>query len=304
MTDPREVFQIDRGAVARAFDRASAGYDAAAALQERVRIELLGRLDDLRVSPRTVLDLGAGTGHATRALKRRFPQSLTVAVDIAPGMLLRARAQSRWFRRFERVRADAYSLPFRDQTFDLVFSSLMLQWCDDLDAVFSEIGRVLTPGGLLLFSTFGPGTLGELREAWAASDAALGGAPGRATNHVNHFFDPHALGGALMHAGFAEPVLDVDRIVTGYTDTLSLMRELKAIGAHNVTRGRARGLTGRRRLAAMTRAYESQRRDGLLPATYEVIHATSWGGERGTEPDGLPRETFIAPQSIRRRGAK
>ena len=66
------------------------------------------------VSPRTVLDLGAGTGHATRALKRRFPQSLIVAADIAPGMLARASAQSRWFRRFERVRADAYSLPFRD----------------------------------------------------------------------------------------------------------------------------------------------------------------------------------------------
>jgi malonyl-CoA O-methyltransferase len=300
MTDPREVFQIDRGAVARAFDRASAGYDAAAALQERVRSELLGRLDDLRVSPRTVLDLGAGTGHATRALKRRFPQSLTVAVDIAPGMMLRARAQSRWFRRFERVRADAYALPFRDRSFDLVFSSLMLQWCDDLDAVFSEIGRVLNPGGLLLFSTFGPGTLGELREAWAASDA-----PG---NHVNHFFDPHALGSALMQAGFAEPVLDVDRIVMSYTDTLSLMRELKAIGAHNVTRGRPRGLTGRRRLAAMTRAYESQRRDGLLPATYEVIHATSWGGERRLEGDPDteygPRETFISPQAIRTRGGR
>ena len=301
MTDPRELFQIDRDAVARAFDRASASYDSAATLQERVRSELLGRLDELRVSPRTVLDLGAGTGHATRALKRRFPQSLTVAADIAPGMLARAGAQSRWFRRFERVRADAYSLPFRDQSFDLVFSSLMLQWCDDLDAVFTEIGRVLSPGGLLLFSTFGPGTLAELREAWAAGDTALSGARDRATNHVNHFFDPHALGSALMHAGFTEPVLDVDRIVVGYTDTMALMRELKAIGAHNVTRGRARGLTGRRRLAAMTRAYESQRRDSLLPATYEVIHAISWGGERRAAMDDLPGETFIAPQSIRRR---
>jgi malonyl-CoA O-methyltransferase len=301
MTDPRELFQIDRGAVARAFDRASARYDDAAALQERVRGELLSRLDELRVAPRTVLDLGAGTGHATRALKRRFPHSLTVAADIAPGMLMRARAQSRWLRRFERVRADAYSLPFRDQSFDLVFSSLMLQWCDDLDGVFCEIGRVLSPGGLLLFSTFGPGTLGELREAWAASDAAVGGAHHRAANHVNHFFDPHALGAALMHAGFAEPVLDVDRIVVSYPDTMALMRELKAIGAHNVTRGRARGLTGRRRLAEMSRAYESQRRDGLLPATYEVIHATSWGGERRIERDGLPGETFIAPQAIRRR---
>ena len=93
-------------------------------------------------------------------------------------------------------------------SFDLVFSSLMLQWCDDLDAVFTEIARVLNPGGLLLFSTFGPGTLAELREAWARERRAP-------NNHVNHFFDPHALGSALMHAGLSEPVLDVDRIVDG-----------------------------------------------------------------------------------------
>jgi malonyl-CoA O-methyltransferase len=293
--DPAQVFSLDRRAVVQAFDRASAGYDAAAALQERVRNELLARIGELNLTPATLLDLGAGTGHASRALKRRFPRSLTVAADIAPGMLAHAKAQSRWLRRFERVRADAYSLPFRDGCFDLVFSSLMLQWCDDLDAVFAEIARVLKPGGVLLFSTFGPGTLGELREAFAASDA-----PG---NHVNHFFDPHALGSALMQAGLAEPVLDVDRIVVGYPDVITLMRELKAIGAHNVTNGRARGLTGRRRLAAMTAAYEARRRDGELPATWEVIHAICWGAQtRASASSELPRETLIAPGSIRRRG--
>jgi len=205
-------------------------------------------------------------------------------------MLMRAKAQSRWLRRFERVRADAYTLPFRDGAFDVVFSSLMLQWCDDLDGVFAEIARVLKPGGVLLFSTFGPGTLAELRDAWGASDA-----PG---NHVNHFFDPHALGSALMHAGLSEPVLDVDRTVIGYPDVLTLMRELKAIGAHNVTAGRARGLTGRKRLAAMTQAYETLRREGNLPATYEIIHAICWGAERRVQE---PRESFIAPAAIRRR---
>jgi malonyl-CoA O-methyltransferase len=293
MNDPRDTFQLDRRAVALAFDRASRGYDAAAALQERVRNELLDRLEELKVSPRAVLDLGAGTGHATRALKRRYPKALVVATDIAPGMLAQAKNQSRWLRRFERVRADAYTLPFREQSFDLVFSSLMLQWCDDLDAVFAEISRVLVPGGLLLFSTFGPGTLAELRESWAESEDE-----GNKRNHVNHFFDPHALGSALMHAGFSEPVLDVDRIVMRYPDTFALMRELKAIGAHNVTQGRARGLTGRKRLAAMSTAYEHRRRDGSLPATYEVIHATTWGGETATHS---PQETLISPSAIRRR---
>jgi malonyl-CoA O-methyltransferase len=295
LPDPRRVFELDRRAVARAFDRASAGYDAAAALQDRVRGELISRLDDLIVEPQTILDLGAGTGHGSRALKGRFPKAMVIAADIAPGMLQRARNQSRWLRRFERVRADAYSLPFGAAVFDLVFSNLMLQWCDDLDAVFGELARVLKPGGLLLFSTFGPDTLAELREAWANS--------GDAGNHVNHFFDAHALGSALMHAQLAEPVLDVDRIVAGYPDVMSLMRELKAIGAHNVTNGRARGLTGRRRLSAMTHAYEALRRDGKLPATWEVIHASAWGGERrnSKQDAGLPHEALISPSAIRRR---
>jgi malonyl-CoA O-methyltransferase len=210
-------------------------------------------------------------------------------------MLARAKAQSRWLRRFERVRADAYSLPFRDASFDLIYSSLMLQWCDDLDTAFGEIARVLKPGGLLLFSTFGPGTLAELREAWGQS--------GDSDNHVNHFFDPQALGSALMHAGLSEPVLDVDRIVMRYPDARALMRELKAIGAHNVTAGRPRGLTGRKRLAAMTQAYETLRGEGGLPATYEVIHAICWGGERREHAAAdFPRESFIAPGDIRRRG--
>jgi malonyl-CoA O-methyltransferase len=291
--DPREVFGLDRRAVALAFDRASGSYDAAAALQQRVRDELVQRLGEFKLAPKSILDLGAGTGHGSRALKRRYPDALVVAVDIASGMLEHARRQSRWLRHFERVRADAYRLPFRDGSFDLIFSSLMLQWCDDLDAVFAELLRVLRPDGALIFSTFGPDTLIELRAAWSVSDA-----PG---NHVNHFFDAPTLGTALMHAGFAEPVLDVDRIVIGYDDALTLMRELKAIGAHNVTRGRARGLTGRQRLAAMTRAYEQQRTNAKLPATYEVINAICWGGESRASL-GTTHETLISPSAIRRRG--
>jgi malonyl-CoA O-methyltransferase len=292
-TDPAQLFSLDRRAVAQAFDRASASYDAAAALQMRVRDDLLARIAELKLEPLAILDLGAGTGHSSRALKRRHPKSLVVAADIAIGMLERAKQQSRWLRRFERVRADAYSLPLRNASVDLVFSSLMLQWCDDLDRVFAEISRVLKPGGAFLFSTFGPGTLSELREAWGASRA-----PG---NHVNHFFDPQALGSALMHSGLSEPVLDVERIVVGYPDVLTLMRELKAIGAHNVTRGRPRGLTGSHRLMAMTQAYETQRRDGELPATYEVINAVCWGAER-RGMKGLAGETVISPGAIRRRG--
>jgi malonyl-CoA O-methyltransferase len=260
--------RIDRQALARSFDRASASYDAAAQLQTEVRAELLSRLDYAPLVPAVVLDLGAGTAHATRALRRRYRRALVIAADIAPGMLEAARRQSGFLRRFERIRADAYRLPLADASVDLVFSSLMLQWCDDLGAVFAEIRRVVKPGGLFTFSSFGPDTLRELRAAWASVDRRA---------HVNRFIDMHDVGDALGQAGFGDPVLDVDRHVASYDDVLGLMRDLKALGAHNVSAGRARGLTGRGALAALTAAYETHRRQGKLPATYEVIYGNAWG---------------------------
>ena len=166
---------------------------------------------------------------------------------------------------------------------DLVVSNLMLQWCQPLDAAFAEVRRVLKPEGFFAFSTFGPATLQELRAAWAAADDL---------NHVNHFIDVHDVGEALVRAGLSEPVLDVDRYEATYPDALALMRELKTIGAHNVTAGRPRTLRGRARLARMQHAYEAARRDGLLPATFEVIYGAAWGA-----PGRL-----AAPAS-RRRGA-
>jgi len=146
--DSRAVFELDRRAVARAFDRASASYDAAAALQERVRNELLERLGDPTAKPQTILDLGAGTGHAARALKRKYPHAIVVAVDIATGMLEHAKQQSRWLRRFERVRADAYALPFADGTFDTVVACLVFEHIRDVDDAIADIPGVVGIAGV------------------------------------------------------------------------------------------------------------------------------------------------------------
>ena len=127
---------------------------------------------------------------------------------------------------------------------------------------------MLRPGGVLHLATLGPDTLVELRQAWQAAD------PGHA--HVSRFIDMHDLGDALVRAGFAEPVLDVERHTLTYDEARDLMRDLKAIGAHNATAGRARGLTGKGTLARMLAAYERFRRDGRLPATYEVVFAQAW----------------------------
>lgn len=295
---PSDTARLDRAGVRRSFDRASAGYDGAAVLQARVRAELLDRLRWIGVEPAHVLDLGCGTGDGARQLKRRYPRALTLALDIAPGMLREAGRRSRPFRRFERVCADAYRLPLADASIDLAFSNLLLQWCDAPDEVLAEIRRALRPGGFFSFSTLGPDTLRELRAAWRAADDRA---------HVNSFLDMHDVGDALTRAGFAEPVLDVERFTLSYTDVLALTRDLKAIGAHNVATARHRGLTGRGKWREMTRFYETFRSEGRLPATYEVIYGAAWSREaRASSGEGLSDassrgEVHISPGAIRRR---
>src|ERR1700751_908846 len=207
-------------------ERASRSYEAAAGLQAQVAAELLERLELSRFAPAVVLDLGSGTGRITRELKRRYPRARVIALDLAPGMLREARRYERPWRRFDRVCGDALRLPLKEASVDLIFSNLMLQWCEPLAAALTEVRRVLKAEGFFAFSTFGPDTLRELRSAWARADGY---------NHVNHFSDLHEVGDGLLRAGLMEPVLDVDHIEVGYPDALTLMRELKALGAHNVT---------------------------------------------------------------------
>jgi malonyl-CoA O-methyltransferase len=283
-----DAARLDLQRVRASFNRASAGYDHAAALQARVRGELLERLAFFKLAPRVALDLGTGTGGGAQALRGAYRRAL----DSAPGMLREARRRSTLFRRFERILADAERLPLATASVDLVFSNLMLQWCDDLAGPLAEVRRVLAPSGLFVLSTFGPDTLRELRDAWAVVDG---------DSHVNRFLDLHDVGDALVRAGFAEPVLDVERVVLSYPDTMALMRDLKAIGAHNATRGRPRGLTGRARMDSMRAAYERFRRDGLLPASFEVVYGTAWGGTDRPAAAVIAGEARISVDSIRRR---
>ncbi len=261
-------FALDRHALARSFDRAGAGYDAAAQLQPRVRAELLERLRFFALEPQTILDLGAGTCQGALELRRRYGRARIVALDLAPGML-KAAPRVPWpRRRFERVCADACALPLASRSVDLVFSNLMLQWCDRPGLVFRELARVLKPGGLLVFSSFGPDTLKELRVAWESVDDAT---------HVSQFPDMPQLGEALMHAGLAEPVMDVEPQRLLYPDVPALMRELKLIGARNAASRRPRALTGRGRMQRMIAAYETQRCAAGIPASYEVIFGAAFG---------------------------
>jgi malonyl-CoA O-methyltransferase len=288
-----DCFHLDKAGVRGAFDRASSTYEPAAVLQSQVAEELLSRLEPFDFQPGTILDLGAGTGRLAAQLKRRYRRSRVIALDLAPGMLREAARHQRFLRRFERVCADAARLPLRSASIDIVFSNLMLQWCEPLDHALAEVRRVLKPQGFFLFSTFGPDTLKELRSAWAEADTY---------NHVNRFLDMHDVGDAIVRAGLLEPVLDVDRLQVTYGDAITLMRDLKSIGARNVTAGRSRSLAGRARLRRVCAAYEGFRKHGKLPATYEIIYGAAWGSAgRPTAAGHAPGEVTISPADIRRR---
>jgi malonyl-CoA O-methyltransferase len=292
MDGPGHPSLIDRRAVRRGFERAAAGYDAHAVVATRVEDELLGRLGLLGFEPATVLDLGCGTGRATRALRDRYREARVIGVDLAAAMLALAGRRQGWFRRFDRVRADATRLPFADATADLAFASLVLPFVDPPDALFAEVRRVLAPRGYFTFATFGPGTLVELRAAWAAVDGAA---------HVHPFPEMHELGDALVRAGFADPVLDLDRLTVTYADVGALLADLRGSGARNAARDRPRGLGGRDRRRRLDAAYETFRQQGRLPASVEVVYGQAWCPGTAPPVRGRRGEATVPLASIGRR---
>ncbi len=267
MTEEDKQFAIDKAQARQSFNRAADTYDAVAELQYEIGDRMLERMDFIRLKPQRILDLGAGTGKFTAALMQRYRKADVIALDIAPAMLAHVQQRGGWMRKPQCVCADAEVLPFADDSFDFIFSNLMLQWCTDLEATLAELRRVLSPGGLLMFTTFGPDTLMELRASWADAN----GYP-----HVNRFTDLHDVGDLLLQTKWADPVMDSERITVTYRELPRLMQDLKQLGAHNVTAGRPRGLTGRHTWQRMAEAYERYREDGVLPASYEVVYGHAW----------------------------
>lgn len=282
----QDEYQIDKLSVRKAFHRAADSYDAAAILQQQVRDEMLSRLDVVKLQPQTILDAGCGTGHGLKALLQHFNGAQGIALDLAEGMLNRTRRLFPRYRFWQRqpafVCADIEAMPLADASVDLAWSNLAVQWCNDLDAALQEFRRVLRPNGLLMLATLGPDTLKELRAA-----------SGTQHTHVSRFIDMHDIGDALTRNGFSAPVLDVMHYTLTYDTVEAVMRDLKAIGAHNATAGRARGLSGKGFLQQLRQGYEAFRSDGKLPATYEVVFVHAWTGTRAQAASDVSPIQFV-----------
>lgn len=281
----KDVYLIDKKRVRKAFDKAANTYDAAAIVQTLVRGEMLSRLDLVKLSPDVVLDVGCGTGLGSVSLQHKFPKASVISLDFAHNMLLKTKQTFQHSSFKNRIKsyfnvgqdrlicADIEALPVKDGAVDLLWSNLALQWCNDIDASFAHFHRVLKPEGLLMFSTFGPDTLKELR---IASAHAYGNTSATSITNVSRFIDMHDIGDALVRAGFSAPVLDVERFTLTYDDIKSVMRDLKSIGANNATQGRAQGLMGRGFMEKLAESYEEFRQLGKLPATFEVVYGHAW----------------------------
>lgn len=261
-------------------------YDQVALLQQEVCKRLLERLEYINTEPRMILDIGAGTGQGSMGLARQYPRADIIALDLAENMLLKMRQKiehkgmrkklTHWFGAFKKTQpnrcyqficADAEQLPLKDASVDLIFSNLTIQWCEDLPVLLHEFRRILSPGGLLLFTTFGPETLKELRASWSEVSHKV---------HVNQFTDMHDLGDALYSVQAENPVIDSERIIVNYSSVKDILMDLKAVGAQNQNYGREKALTGKNRLKSMYQAYEQFRTEAGYPLTYEVLYGHAW----------------------------
>lgn len=273
----KQVF--DKARVRRAFDRAAESYEQFAVLQNEVCDRLLEKLDVVKMKPAYILDAGTGTGAAVPTLFAKYKKAQVVTLDLSEKMLNQTGRHGNFFRAPHLVCADIEQLPFEDEVFDLVFSSLSLQWCNDLNAALLEARRVLKPGGLFVFSTFGPDTLKELRHSWSKLDGA---------SHVNHFIDMHDIGDALLQDGYAEPVMECEILTVTYDTVDEIMHDLKAIGANVTAQSTSgevvssnaspsgKGLNGKSVLQTVREGYEPFRQNEVLPATYEIIYGHAW----------------------------
>jgi len=288
------VASTRRQTIRTAFDKAAGTYDAAAFLQQEIARRLDERLELMQIQPATILEAGCGTGYAFPLLRQRYPEASLVGLDLAPGMLAQARRQCpeasrlrRWGRAlgFGRmagkacpmVCGDLEHLPLARSSVDMVWSNVTLQWVASLETAFREVHRVLRPDGLFAFTTFGPDTLKELRAAFAGVDGH---------GHVNRFTDMHDIGDLLVYAGFANPVMEMERITLTYAELRDLLREIKAIGAHTVLDGQRQGMMGRQAWRQFEANYERFRQEARLPATYEVIYGHAWAGRKDRLEDG------------------
>lgn len=234
------------------FNRFAVSYDKHAIVQNEIAKRLSQKLNAINPAQFPILELGAGTGLLSNLLNCKYLDNQLITTDFAKKSLdINQNKNS--------ICLDSQYLPFKSQTFGVVISNLMMQWCN-LEAVISESNKVLKGDGLFIFSSFGPQTLIELKQSWSGIDN---------NTHINNFMDMHDIGDKLLAAGLTGVVVESEIITLTYEKVMDILLDLKHIGAQNIN---ANSIS-KSSLQAMFKNYEKFRSNGKLPVSYEVIYA-------------------------------
>lgn len=257
--------------ICKAFSKYAASYEKAAKVQQEIGKRLLARLHYLKITPRYILDLGCGAGTFTLFLKKHYPQAIIIGLDLSHAMLQQAKKKQGWRNKWPLLNGDMINLPFSAGLFDLIFANQVIHWSDSLAKLMAELNRVMSKQACLMFSTLGPDTFWELRQAWQGISNFA---------HNNHFADMHDVGDCLLREHFLDPVVDMEKLTVLYTSVKQLARSLKLQGVRNINRARNKGLTGKKAWQAFESAYQALcTEEAKYPLTYEVIYGHAWKGD-------------------------
>ena len=302
---PGAAPRLRRDGVRRTFDRVAPRFAAHDFLYREMSRRMDERLDMVRMTPQKILDGGCGLGADRLTLQQRYPEAEWLGLDLSETMLGQGRAAEqaadqlaqgglrRWFgravaKKSHRMAASLDAVPLAAQSVDLVWSNAALHWLDNLPETFKELNRVLSIGGLLMFSLFGPDTLKELRQALSAVAAP-------AAARMQALTDMHDIGDMLVHAGFSDPVMDMETLTLTYADPWQALRELQHAGslaAQVVAPTVPRGLLGRN---FWNRVFACWPRDadGRYLLTFELVQGHAWKAAPRQHEDGRAVVNFM-----------
>ena len=249
--------------ILKSFDAKSSSYDEYSFVQKEVSERMIKRLKFLKSKPLNILDIGCGTGYLSNLISRHLPNSNIVCMDFSYEMVSQCKNKNI---KLEPLVADAEYMPFKTSTFDLVISSFTLHWCQQIDKIFSDIFRILKNNGNFMFTTVGPDTLKELRDAYKLIDNY---------EHINTFDDMHTYGDILLSSGFHDPVMDVERLIIEYKNFNEVLQSLRKTGASTVIYNKSK-FTAKKSLKNLERYYKKNNKNGLFPVTYEMIYGVAW----------------------------
>lgn len=279
-----------------AFDRVAPAFATNDFLYREMARRMAERLEMVRITPTRILDAGCGLGADRLSLQKRYPTAAWVGVDQSAQMLQLGRASEQaaqgFMRRLfhsgrrsqsARIAANMGQLPVAGQSIDLIWSNAAVHWLDNIPEAFKEFNRVLSVGGLLMFSTFGPDTLKQLRDAIRFVSGAA---------RIHDLTDMHDVGDMLVHGGFSDPVMDMETLTLTYADPWQALRELQRAGSVSANPAGARGLTTRQFWNEVL-AHWQKDDEGRYPLTFELVQGHAWKMAPRQHEDGRAVVNFM-----------